>query len=83
MLKIKKAEDFGLGFNCMTRLYMNGYDEEILTICLKCVKNIWYGLVSGLLFVHCVIWLRSIRLDGMNKVYHRSRWRDMNFLSGI
>ena len=30
MLKIKKAEDFGLGFNCMTRLYMNGYDEEIL-----------------------------------------------------
>ena len=30
MLKIKKAEDFGLGFNCMTRLYMNSYDEEIL-----------------------------------------------------
>lgn len=31
MLKIKGAEDFGLGFNCMTRLYMDGYEEEILT----------------------------------------------------
>ena len=30
MHKIKLAEDFGLVFNCMTRLYMNGYDEEIL-----------------------------------------------------
>lgn len=35
MLKIKKAEDFGLGFNCMTRLYMNGYDEEILDDMVK------------------------------------------------
>lgn len=35
MLKIKKAEDFGLGFNCMTRLYMNGYDEEMLDDMLK------------------------------------------------
>lgn len=31
MLRIKEAEDFGLGFNCMTRLYMDRYDEEILT----------------------------------------------------
>lgn len=30
MLRIKEAEDFGLGFNCMTRLYMDRYDEEIL-----------------------------------------------------
>lgn len=30
MLQIKNAEDFGLGFNCMTRLYMDRYDEEIL-----------------------------------------------------
>ena len=35
MLKIKNAEDFGLGFNCMTRLYMNGYDEEILNDMIK------------------------------------------------
>ena len=31
MLRIKEAEDFGLGFNCTTRLYMDRYDEEILT----------------------------------------------------
>ncbi len=30
MLRIKEAEDFGLGFNCMTRLYMDSYEEEIL-----------------------------------------------------
>ena len=30
MMRIKEAEDFGLGFNCMTRLYMNRYDETIL-----------------------------------------------------
>ena len=30
MLRIKNAEDFGLGFNCMTRLYMANYEEEIL-----------------------------------------------------
>lgn len=30
MLRIKSAEDFGLGFNCMTRLYMANYEEEIL-----------------------------------------------------
>lgn len=30
MLRIKEAEDFGLGFNFMTRLYMDRYDEEIL-----------------------------------------------------
>lgn len=35
MLRIKKAEDFGLGFNCMSRLYMNGYDETLLTDMLK------------------------------------------------
>lgn len=35
MLKIKNAEDFGLGFNCMTRLYMNEYDEEILNDMIK------------------------------------------------
>ena len=35
MMKIKNAEDFGLGFNCMTRLYMNGYNEEILSDMIK------------------------------------------------
>lgn len=35
MLRIKEAEDFGLGFNCMTRLYMNRYDEEILIDMIK------------------------------------------------
>lgn len=35
MLRIKEAEDFGLGFNCMTRLYMDRYDEEILMDMLK------------------------------------------------
>lgn len=33
--QIKSAEDFGLGFNCMTRLYMNGYDEQILIDMIK------------------------------------------------
>ena len=33
--EIKSAEDFGLGFNCMTRLYMNGYDEQILIDMIK------------------------------------------------
>lgn len=45
MLKIKKAEDFGLGFNCMTRLYMNGYAEEILSdmiqVCQEYLK--WFS----------------------------------------
>lgn len=35
MLRIKEAEDFGLGFNCMTRLYMDRYDAEILMDMLK------------------------------------------------
>ena len=35
MLRIKEAEDFGLGFNCMTRLYMDRYDEEILKDMIK------------------------------------------------
>ena len=35
MLRIKKAEDFGLGFNCMTRLYMDRYDEAILKDMIK------------------------------------------------
>ena len=35
MLRIKEAEDFGLGFNCMTRLYMDRYDEEILIDMIK------------------------------------------------
>lgn len=35
MMEIKKAEDFGLGFNCMTRLYMNWYDKEILSDMIK------------------------------------------------
>ncbi len=35
MLRIKEAEDFGLGFNCMTRLYMERYDEEILIDMIK------------------------------------------------
>lgn len=35
MLRIKEAEDFGLGFNCMTRLYRGRYDEEILTDMIK------------------------------------------------
>lgn len=33
--QIKSAEDFGMGFNCMTRLYMNGYDEQILIDMIK------------------------------------------------
>ena len=35
MLRIKESEDFGLGFNCMTRLYMDRYDEEILMDMIK------------------------------------------------
>ncbi len=35
MLWIKEAEDFGLGFNCTTRLYMDRYDEEILKDMIK------------------------------------------------
>lgn len=35
MLRINEAEDFGLGFNCMTRLYMDRYDEEILKDMIK------------------------------------------------
>ena len=35
MLRIKESEDFGLGFNCMTRLYMDRYDEEILKDMLR------------------------------------------------
>lgn len=35
MLQIKCAEDFGLGFNCMSRLYMDHFDEEILTDMIK------------------------------------------------
>ncbi len=35
MLQIKNAEDFGLGFNSMTRLYMDRYDEEILADMIK------------------------------------------------
>ena len=45
MQKIKLAEDFGLGFNCMTRLYMNGYDEEILEDMLKICEEylVWFS----------------------------------------
>lgn len=35
MLRIKEVEDLGLGFNCMTRLYMDRYDEEILRDMIK------------------------------------------------
>lgn len=35
MLRIKESEDFGLGFNCMTRLYMDRYDVEILVDMIK------------------------------------------------
>ena len=35
MLRIKESEDFGLGFNCMTRLYMDRYDEDILVDLIK------------------------------------------------
>lgn len=45
MLRIKEAEDFGLGFNCMTRLYMDRYDEEILidmiNVCEEYLK--WFS----------------------------------------
>ena len=44
MLKIKSAEDFGLGFNCMTRLYMNGYDEEILSDMIKVCQEYLNGM---------------------------------------
>lgn len=35
MLRIREAEDFGLGFNCMSRLYMDRYDEKILKDMIK------------------------------------------------
>lgn len=35
MLRIKESEDFGLGFNCLTRLYIDRYDEEILVDMIK------------------------------------------------
>lgn len=46
MLKIKKAEDFGLGFNCMTRLYMNAYNKSMAQILTDTIM-----LISGLDFV--------------------------------
>lgn len=39
MLRIKESEDFGLGFNCMTRLYMDRYDEEILVDMIKLCED--------------------------------------------
>lgn len=53
MLKIKSAEDFGLGFNCMTRLYMNGYDEEILSDMIKVCQE--YLIATELSFALFVI----------------------------
>ena len=42
MLQIKNAEDFGLGFNSMTRLYMDRYDEEILADMIGFIcRRIW------------------------------------------
>ena len=45
MLRIKNAEDFGLGFNCMTRLYMANHEEEILDdmfqVCKEYLK--WFS----------------------------------------
>ena len=45
MLRIKGAEDFGLGFNCMTRLYMDRYDEDILMDMIKVCEEylIWFS----------------------------------------
>lgn len=45
MLQIKKAEDFGLGFNCMARLYADRYEEEILVDMIKlCVEYLkWFS----------------------------------------
>lgn len=39
MLQIKCAEDFGLGFNCMSRLYMDHFEEEILNAMIKISKE--------------------------------------------
>ena len=46
MLKIKQAEDFGLGFNCMTRLYMDDYEEDILDDIIKVCEEYlkWFSL---------------------------------------
>ena len=45
MLRIKEAEDFGLGFNCLTRLYMDRYDEEILVDMIKLCEEylMWFS----------------------------------------
>lgn len=45
MLRIRAAEDFGIGFNCMTRLYMNGYDEELLDDMIKVCDEylVWFS----------------------------------------
>lgn len=44
-MHLNKAEDFGIGFNCMTRLYMVRYDEELLTdifkVCAEYLK--WFS----------------------------------------
>ena len=46
MLKIKNAEDFGLAFNSMTRLYMASHEEEILDdMHLVCQEYLmWFSL---------------------------------------
>lgn len=58
MLQIKNAEDFGLGFNCMTRLYMDGYEEEILmdmiNLCEEYLK--WFSHRTIICSLRDLIW---------------------------
>ena len=51
MQKIKNAGDFGLGFNCMTRLYMNGYNEEILHDMIKVCEEYLKYLISAICLI--------------------------------
>lgn len=57
MLRIKEAEDFGLGFNCMTRLYMDRYDEEILVDMIKLCEEYlkWFSHRTIICSLHDLI----------------------------
>lgn len=73
MLRIKESEDFGMGFNCMTRLYMDRYDEEILVDMIKLCEEYlkWFSHRT------IICSLRDLIQQAVGKEKQRARYREL------
>lgn len=79
-MRIKNAEDFGLGFNCMTRMYMRNYEEKYLEMMADLIDIYLKYFSSRTIVCSLRDFIEEARWNGENKSIPQSHKEKVDYI---